>query len=137
MIDLIQPLEFVATAIGVVALFVASLGIFCGLALWCFKRVMLTFKVYMHFSCYIRDVIRGKVHMPVSMVIVTADDSWQACYLQGRKFFEAERMSPWDEGMRRAGCTVTNRWAKQSWLDARGGSYPQNLKEVEFNDVPN
>lgn len=141
--DLIQALPTMVSTVGIVSLTLMSIvsflvTLFC-VALfseWCIKRLLQTFKVYMHFLGYVRDRMRGTVHLPISMVIVTADDGWQACYLQGRKFHEAERLSPWDEGMRRAGCTVTNQWAKQSWLDARGGSYPQCLKEVEFDADP-
>ena len=124
--------------------FVNAIGVLYHVALW-FGTVSLS-AIAVYALCRILVLVyklirrcfahRNTSRHHLSMVIVSSDDGWQACYLDGEKFFEAERIAPWDQGMRRAGCTVTHRIVEQAWLDNLQGTYPRMLADVEFDDEP-
>jgi len=117
-----SALMWVVVVCGSLAVLFMALGLIVA-CVWAFNQT-------------VRAVRKQEGCNHLSMVIVTSEDGWQCCYLDGRKFHTADRIAPWDVGMRRAGCTVTNRVVRQEWLDKRGGIYPQILSEVEFDDNP-
>lgn len=120
-VNVISVLYHVALWFGTISLLVIAVYTLCRILVWVFRHIRQLFGT-------------KKASHHVSMVIVTSDDGWQACYLDGEKFFEAERIAPWDQGMRRAGCTVIHRIVEQAWLDSLKGTYPRMLADVEFDD---
>lgn len=128
-VDILSP---VATAVGVVTLIFTALVVFCWLGAWGLEVILRGFNLQTHFLCYVRDRLCGKVKIPLSVVIVTAGQ-WQLCYLNGYKFYTGGQIAPWDEALRRAGCTVTHLMADPIWLEERGNIFPQCLKEVKFD----
>jgi len=135
-VSVLGVLYHVALWFGTVSLLAIAVYALCRILGWVFRQARAFIGTEKDFSNYLWDKANGNAPHHVSMVIVTADDGWQACYLDGEKFFEAERIAPWDVGMRRAGCTVTHRMVKQTWLDELKGTYPRMLSEVEFDDDP-
>lgn len=135
-VNVIAILYHIALWFGTVSLLAIAVYALCRIVAWVFGRVRRLIGTERDFSAYLWDRANGNAPHHVSMVIVTSDDGWQACYLDGEKFFEAERIAPWDQGMRRAGCIVTHRIVKQAWLDSLKGTYPRMLADVEFDDNP-
>ena len=124
-VNALGVLYHVALWFGTISLLAIAVYVLCRILALVFRHVR-----------HLWDKVNENAPHHVSMVIVTSDDGWQACYLDGEKFFEAERIAPWDQGMRRAGCTVTHRIVEQAWLDSLKGTYPRMLADVEFDDNP-
>lgn len=131
-VDILSPL---ATAVGVVTLIFTLVIVFGCVWMWSWDLVLRVLGIQLHFLCYVRDRLCGKVKIPLSVVIVTAG-KWQLCYLNGYKFYTGGPIAPWDEALRRAGCTVTHLMADPIWLEERGNIFPQCLKEVKFDADP-
>lgn len=131
-VDILYPF---ATAVGTVTLIFITTTVFWCIWMWGLGVVLKGLNIQKHFLCYVRDRLRGKIKMPSSVVIVTAG-KWQLCYLDGYKFYTGGQISPWDEALRRVGCTVTYLMADPIWLEERGNIFPQCLKEVKFDADP-